>query len=61
MLKMEEMAFPGFKFQPPYSCLVCRPHTWPSQLTQLRFKNVVETLDLSYMNVLGQRCDNENL
>ena len=32
-----------------------------TQLTQLRFKNVVETLDLRYMNVLGQRCDNENL
>ena len=38
MLRMQEMAFPGFKFQkcsprhPPYSCMVCRLHTWPSAI-----------------------------
>jgi hypothetical protein len=29
MLRMQEMAFPGFKFRAPrpaYPCMVCRPH-----------------------------------
>jgi hypothetical protein len=38
---MQEMAFPCFKFQifsggvcpqTPYSCVICRPHTWPSAI-----------------------------
>jgi hypothetical protein len=28
---MQEIAFPGFKFK-KFSCMVCRPHTWPSAI-----------------------------
>jgi hypothetical protein len=50
MLRMQEIAFPGFKFQkfpdsdpPRDSCVVCRPHGYPSLLYYLTerslFKN----------------------
>jgi hypothetical protein len=41
MLRMQEKAFPGIKFQTfsgeyapklPYSCVVCRPYAWPSPI-----------------------------